>query len=64
VGHMAQALKFAQGRVAASGDIRVASLRQSPGRADEMGQARLPLGDPVLLDTVAIADQDALPLVD
>src|SRR6185295_17881451 len=64
VGHVAQALQFLAGALAAGGDSRVASLCQPSGCADEMGEACLTLVDPILIDAVAIADQDALPLVD
>ena len=49
--------------MAAGGDVEVASLRQATGSSDEMGQASLALVDPVLIDAIAIADQDALPIV-
>jgi len=64
VGHVAQALQFLAGALAAGGDSRVASLCQPSGCAEERGEACLTLVAPILIDAVAIADQDALPLVD
>jgi hypothetical protein len=64
VGHVAQALQCPQGRLAAGGEVGVASWRPATGSADEMGQTGLALVDPVLIDAVALTDQDALPLVD
>jgi hypothetical protein len=64
VGHVAQALKFLEGGVAAGRDVGIASLGQASCTADKMGQTGVPLVDPVLIDAVTIADQEALPIFD
>lgn len=63
MGHVAQALEFGHGALAANGKLRIVSLRQAARSPDGRGQTGLALGDPDLRDTVAIRDQDAVPIV-
>jgi hypothetical protein len=63
MGHVTQSWQLGQGLGAAGGDFRRGALRSAASASDEMGQADLPLRHPGLIDAVAIADQDALPVV-
>ena len=63
-GHMTQALEFCQRPSPAGGHVGGRALRQTPRGPDEMRQARLALGDPGLVDPIAVTDEDASPVVD
>jgi hypothetical protein len=62
VGHVAQALQCLEGGVAAGRADGGASLCQASGTTAEMRETGWALVAPVLLDAVAIADRDALPI--
>jgi hypothetical protein len=61
--HVTQALPLGQGPLAARSDMRVGALCEATSAPDEMGQTGLALRRPGLLDTVAITDQETVPIV-
>ena len=61
LGHFAQAAQFVPGPGSASGQFRLLPFGQPHGPADQVGQATLPSMHPVLVQPIAVADQDALP---
>src|SRR5262245_16981599 len=63
-GHMTEALEFRQRPGPAGGQVGGRTLRQAPCRSDEMGQARLALGNPRLVDPITITDEKPCPVVD
>ena len=63
MGHLTQSLTFLQGHLAASRKGGLTSLRQLPGAANQMRQAGLTSRTPGLIHAVAIADQDATPIL-
>ena len=62
-GHVTEGLQLCERPLAPGRQLRVGFLGQSPRGADEMGQAGLAVLPPALVDAVASADQDALPIL-
>ena len=63
MGHVTQALELGQGALATGSKVRVGALCQAASPPDEMGQTGLSLGHPGLVNAIAIADQDTLPVI-
>ena len=63
-GHVAQPLQFLVGPGATFGDLGVFSLRKPFGVADQMRQTGLTQPHPFRVNGVAVADQNALPILD
>src|SRR5215510_13485992 len=61
--HVAEPLQLGKRPSPTGGKLCLLTLRQAPGRADEMRQARLPVRDPSLIHAIAIANQQACPVV-
>src|SRR5207249_8367514 len=64
LGHVAQALQLFEGPGPTGRQFWLAFFRQASGSANEMGQTGLAIMDPMLIDAIAIAHQDALPRLD
>src|SRR5918912_1586539 len=62
--HMAEPLQLDKRPGPTGGQLSVLTLRQAPGRADQVCQARLSARNPVLIHPVAITDEDTGPVVD
>jgi hypothetical protein len=63
MGHMTEPLHLILGDFAEIRQFRVFVFGQSPSIPDQMGQAGLTQADPFRIEPVAVADQDALPLL-
>jgi hypothetical protein len=61
---MTQALEFGERPYPTGSHVGGRALRQTPCGPDEMRQAYLALGDPGLIDPIAVTDEDARPVVD
>jgi len=64
LGPMHQPLQLRQHALPKLADLRIMMLRQASCPPDEMGQARLPAMDPVLVHAIAIADHNPGPAFD
>src|SRR5215510_8105437 len=62
-GHMTETLQFGECPGPTGRQVGMIPCCQTPGTADEMGQARLPRLDPVAVHAIAVTDQDACPVV-
>jgi hypothetical protein len=62
-GHVAEPLQLGERPGPTGGKLRMLTLRQAPGRANQVRQARLPVRDPGLIHAIAITDQHACPVV-
>lgn len=60
--HMTQPLQLGAHAVSTSSNPPLQVLSQSLGRADQVGQAALPEPRPMLIDPIAITDQDTRPI--
>ena len=63
-GHMTETLQLGQCPGSTGRYVGMRPFRQTPGRPDEMGHARLPGLDPPLIYAIAITDQEPCPVVD
>lgn len=64
LGHVAKPLELGQSLGAKGRDLRAGPLGEGPGLADQMAQAGLPELHPVLVNPIAIADQNPYPVFD
>ena len=62
--HMSQPLELTHGPFSKLGDLRVLSLREGFGIPNEVSKAGLPQAHPLSVDSVAIAYEDSLPVLD